>query len=177
MEYVFGYASLSSEAGVLATLYGWQRFWGVAMDNSKDLPGYKHYLESDGTRPGIYVAFLDIQPQQHAEVNGVILPVSQESLTELDLRERNYERVDVTDNLDVVLEGKVWAYRGLVESRNRCQHALREKMLFVQEEYWVNVCKGFRELSADEGSLSVFRQTTLPLPCPLRKLKVVRHDK
>ena len=35
--------------------------WGVAMDNRVDVPGYKPYrLRADGSRPAVFVAFLDI---------------------------------------------------------------------------------------------------------------------
>ena len=30
------------------------------MDNTRDLPGYKYYVAPDGTRPAVFVAFLDV---------------------------------------------------------------------------------------------------------------------
>ena len=44
-EYVFGHGSLvASRGGHVAELRGHERRWGVAMDNTRDLPGYKYYL-------------------------------------------------------------------------------------------------------------------------------------
>ena len=66
------------------------------MDNTRDLPGYKYYVAPDGTRPAVFVAFLDVAPAAGASVGGVCSPVDATLLAELDARERNYERRDVT---------------------------------------------------------------------------------
>ena len=173
MEYVFGYGSLLEKTGACATLNGWQRSWGVAMDNSEDLPHYKHYLDASGGRPKICVAFLDVQPHAAAEVNGVVIAVSREALAVLDARERNYRRVDVTSALSLDLEGKAWVYTGLEESVERCRRALEQKRLFVQKQYLLAVRAGFRALGED--SYATFQETTVLLPCPAAKLKIVRH--
>src|SRR3712207_7042258 len=51
-DWVFGYASLVDRPGAHeAELRGFHRRWNAAMDNSVDLPGYKHYLDpGDGSR-------------------------------------------------------------------------------------------------------------------------------
>ena len=128
VPWVFGYGSLVP-AGVAALpdgavpcrLSGWRRGWDVAMDNARDLPGYKHYLTPDGERPDVMVAFLDIAPHEGGLVNGAAIPVAQGELPDLDRRERNYRRVEVTDHLDTRLPGggTVWAYVGLRASRTR----------------------------------------------------------
>ena len=51
-----------SDGAVPCRLSGWRRGWDVAMDNARDLPGYKGYLTPDGERPEVMVAFLDIAP-------------------------------------------------------------------------------------------------------------------
>ncbi len=61
--YVFGYGSLVAEGEGchVAVLRGYRRVWGVAMDNSVDLPGYKCYrLRADLSRPAVFVAFVDV---------------------------------------------------------------------------------------------------------------------
>src|SRR6478735_213255 len=111
-QYVFGYGSL---AGGLATrpnpkhatgrfvaeLAGLQRWWGVAMDNRISVPGYKTYRDTAGEAPAVHVAFLDLRPALAGApaVNGVCLAVTGAELVALDRRERNYDRVDVTDAL------------------------------------------------------------------------------
>jgi len=98
-QFVFGYGSLAGEhlRCPVARLRGWRRAWGVAMDNSVDLPGYKAFsLRTDGSRPAVFVAFLDIEPDPTSSVTGVCVPVEDSDLHALDDRERNYDRVDLT---------------------------------------------------------------------------------
>lgn len=178
MPWVFGYASLLP-AGltglapdvVPCRLTGWHRSWGVAMDNTRDLPGYKHYLAEDGSRPPVAVAFLDIALRNGASVNGAALPVDAAELPGLDARERNYHRVDITDDLDVRLDGRVWTYVGLQASRDRAAAGLREGRMVVARSYYDRVVQGFELL----GQLEQFFGLTAPLPVPLATLEMVQH--
>ena len=73
-QYVFGYGSLAADRhqeGFIAQLPGFARGWGVAMDNRRDLPGYKWYADQSGRRPEVFVAFLDIAECPGGQVNGV----------------------------------------------------------------------------------------------------------
>ena len=110
MDWVFAYGSLLPaghaalpEGAVAADLRGWRRSWSVAMDNSVDLPDYKHYVAPDGHRPDLMVCYLDIDERPDAVVNGVALKVGADELPALDARERNYERRDVAGQLSVRL--------------------------------------------------------------------------
>jgi hypothetical protein len=124
MDHVFAYGSLVAAGGRPARLRGHRRYWGVAMDNTRDLPGYKHYVDETGARPGVCVAFLDIEPDLDADVDGVCLPVDPEALAVLDVRERNYRRIDVSGLVDPSPgDGRIWAYTGLEESRERLSAA------------------------------------------------------
>ena len=68
---MFGYGSLTARPGLVVTrelkedgfvadLAGLRRTWGVAMDNRRDLPGYKYYTDAAGRRPQVFVAYLDL---------------------------------------------------------------------------------------------------------------------
>ena len=136
MPWVFGYGSLLPagvtalpEGAVPGRLSGWRRGWGGAMDNPRDIRGYKHYRTPDGERPDVMVVFLDIAPHTDGLVNGVAIRVDEEELPGLDRRERNYRRVDVSDSLDTPLPGggRVWAYAGRRESRERAAIGRRER--------------------------------------------------
>ena len=171
-DQVFGYGSLLDDddgAGRLARLNGWRRRWGVAMDNTVDLPGYKAYLRPDGTRPALFVAFLDLAPDPGATVDGVLLATDPARLAELDRRERNYARVDVTAALPEPPPpgGTVWAYVGTHTARERLAHALREHRAVIQRDYLDAVEAGF----AARGALDAFRTSTEPPPCPVEALR------
>lgn len=136
MDHVFAYGSLVAAGGRAARLRGHRRFWGVAMDNMRDLPGYKHYVDETGARPAVFVAFLDIEPDAGAEVDGVCLPVDAEALAALDQRERNYRQIDVTGLVDPHPGGgRVWAYTGLEESRERLAAARRRGNAVIAAAY------------------------------------------
>ena len=177
---MFGYGSLVP-AGVAALpdgavpcrLSGWRRGWDVAMDNARDLPGYKHYLTPDGERPDVMVAFLDIAPHEGGLVNGAAIPVDQGELPDLDRRERNYRRVEVTDHLDTRLPGggAVWAYVGLPASRERAERGRREGRLVVSRGYYERVREGFAAI----GERATFSRLTAPPPAaPVADLVLVR---
>jgi hypothetical protein len=115
------------------------------------------------------VAFLDIAPEAGASVNGVALPVSDCELPGLDERERNYERVEVTDHLDADLRGRVWAYVGLDAARERLALGQRQGRLAIASSYHARVLAGFDLL----GQCETFARLTAPMPAPLVDLEVV----
>jgi hypothetical protein len=137
-EFVFGYGSLAAEhlRCPVAVLRGWRRVWGVAMANRVDLPGYKSYrLRADGSRPAVYVAFVDIEPAPEAVVAGVLMPVADGDLAALDRRERNYDRIEITTRLDDRPPGRVWAYRGSDAGRARLREGLASGCAVVSRNY------------------------------------------
>ena len=166
-ELVFAYGSLADAHGAtLARLAGHRRTWGVAMDNSEDIPGYKHYLTPAGERPAVRVAFLDLEEDPDATVNGVCFAVSR--LEELDARERNYVRRDVSDLVDGVA-GRVWAYFGSPAGRRRRS----EGEVVVCRRYLDEIEAGFRRLG--EAEHRAFVQSTELGTLPVRDLVRVDH--
>ena len=166
--YVFGYGSLAAapatalaRGGHAAELRGCRRRWGVAMDNGRDLPGYKWYrLRATGERPQAFVAFLDLVPGEGA-VNGLCLPVDAAALRALDARERNYERVEVTERI-AGARVRVWTYVGSAAGRARLARGLRERRALVSRDYRDGVERGFRALG--DGALAAYRASTDPPP-------------
>ena len=142
-DFVFGYGALVDEyEGAVAELHGWQRLWGVAMDNTVTIPGYKLYRAPDGSRPAVCVAFLDIEQRAGAVVNGLCLPVTERRLAALDARERNYRRTEVTASI-ADPPGRVWAYSGREAGRARLRAGARA---VIQADYLRAVEDGFRAL-------------------------------
>lgn len=155
-NFVFGYGSLVPEnpdAG-RHVLPGWRRSWGVAMDNAVTTPGYKFYRAPDGSRPEVFVAFLDIEPDPDASVTGVCFPAD---LRRLDRREHNYERVEVTDRL-ADPPGRVWAYTGLAASRERFRVGRAEGRAVIVAAY----ARSVAELIAPDLPVCDLR----PVPVP-----------
>jgi Gamma-glutamyl cyclotransferase, AIG2-like len=160
-EFVFGYGSLAADlgGGHVAELAGYRRVWGVAMDNRVDVAGYKHYrLRSDGSRPAVCVAFLDVVPDPRASTRGVCVPVEAAQLPALDLRERNYERVDVTDVV-AAARGTVWAYVGTPAGRRRLRRAREHSRAVVSRDYLERTRAAFAALGS--GALAEFEAATL----------------
>ncbi|MDQ6729004.1 MAG: gamma-glutamylcyclotransferase [Actinomycetota bacterium] len=158
--FVFGYGSLAIESGLVpgrrcaadgfvADLPGFQRSWGVAMDNRRDLPGYKYYTDDRGRRPDVYVAYLDLRERAQASVNGICIPVDDGRLAELDARERNYERVDVSDRLGV--DGvRVWTYTGSTAGHRRLAEGRECGRAVIDADYLGLVRNAFRRLGPAE---------------------------
>ncbi len=182
--FVFGYGSLAIVAGLVpgrryasdgfvADLAGVQRSWGVAMDNRRDLPGYKYYTDDRGRRPEVYVAYLDLREQAQESVNGVCIPVDDGRLAELDARERNYARVDVSDRLGVA-GVRVWTYTGSAAGRRRLAEGRECGRAVIQANYLGRVRNAFRRLGPAEyeacamslapGDLPVADLTRVELP-------------
>ena len=157
-EFVFGYGSLVARGhvaptrafhddGFVADLRHFRRCWGVAMNNRVNIPGYKYYLDEEGNRPAVYVAFLDLRPDRGQSVNGVCLPVDQDALAGLDQRERNYVRRDVTALCDVPGGGgRVWTYVGSPAGRRRFTTSHAAGQAVVDRAYLEAVIRAFERL-------------------------------
>jgi hypothetical protein len=172
--YVFGYASLVALEGdvVLGRLHGYRRFWGVAMNNWEGGEEAKHWLDREsGERPRIRVAYLDLREQERSVVNGLALPVGEDRLAELDAREINYRRIDVSDAFEGDVDGTVFTYIGLDAARERCRQGVAEGNVFVSSDYAAGVRRAFERLGAE--ALAELDRTTDPLPFPERELRVV----
>jgi len=132
--FVFAYGSLLGvEAAAPCVLHDHARGWDVAMDNRETIPGYKYYLDGDGGRPAVYVTFLAIRLQPGASVAGAVFAVDDAMLAALDRRERNYDRRDVSDLVDV--DARVWAYVGSEAGRARCVAGRAAGTAVVAQQY------------------------------------------
>jgi hypothetical protein len=177
--YVFGYASLVAleDAEALpGRLRGHRRSWGVAMNNWEGGEGVKHWLDREsGERPHIRVAYIDLREQEGSVVNGLALPVDADRLAELDAREINYERIEVTEAFEPAGPPadalRVFTYVGLGAARERCRLGAEEGNVYVSGDYAGTVRRAFERLGPD--ALAEFDRTTDPLPFPERDLRVV----
>ena len=172
--WVFGYASLVAlpEARP-ATLRGHRRMWGVAMDNSVAVPGYKVYEAPDGTRPACAVAFLDLEADEGGEVDGALIAADADALAALDARERQYRRVDVTAAITVpggpAVDGPVWTYVGRGPGRARVAAGRAGDVpVVVQRSYAELVERAYA--ARGDAALARYRASTEPPPFPVVEL-------
>ena len=150
MNWLFAYGSLLParhaalpDGAVAAHLLGWRRSWSVAMDNSVDLPGYRHSWPRTAPAPTSMVCYLDIAERGGAAVDGVALRVGADELPALDERERDFERCEVAGRLDVQLGGRVWAYVGRRGGRARARRGRRERRMAWRAATCQRVVAGF----------------------------------
>ena len=104
---------------------------------------------------------------------GVLVPVRGDQITELDRRERNYRRVDVSRRIlcDADLAGaRMWTYRGSAAGRARYASGAAAGAAVIAREYLERVERGFAEL----GLLGEYRASTRSPESPLADL--VRVD-
>jgi Gamma-glutamyl cyclotransferase, AIG2-like len=172
-EWVFGYASLVALPDAApAVLRGWRRVWGVAMDNSVAVPGYKVYERPDGARPACAVAFLDLERDAGREVDGALIEAGPEALDALDARERQYRRVEVTAAIsahDAAIEGRVWTYVGRGPGRARVAAGRAgDAVVVIQRAYAELVERAFAVRG--EAALERYRASTEPPPFPVVEL-------
>jgi cation transport regulator ChaC len=175
-QYVFGYGSLARyglDAGRAQVrtcrLRDHRRTWNVAMDNTLEQPGYKYYLSEDGdSRPAVFVTFLNVVSAPGDSVNGVLLKTDDTELLALDRRERNYERIDVAELLDLQLAGHVWCYLGSGAARERFELGLASGRAVVDARYRDAVREGFALLGAE--ALLEFDANTDPPHCAVTAL-------
>lgn len=179
VDYVFGYGSLVELTAPLALgerlfpavpgrLRGFRRRWGVAMNNWEASESEKHFVDpASGLKPGVAVAYLDLAEAPGEAVNGLAIPVDAARLRELDRRERNYERFDVSAAFEPGLAHTVHVYVGSEAARARCAAADGE--VCVSRQYAERIEAAFHALG--EGELAEYERTTEPLPFELRDLE------
>jgi hypothetical protein len=151
---------------------GYRRTWNVAMDNSQSIPGYKQYLDpATGARPRCFVVFLNIVADHGACVNGALFRVSSAELAELDHRERNYDRIDVSALVPERVPGAVWTYVGSESGVARYEHGRRANQAVISAAYHDGVKRDFASLG--DGAAAEFDRLTDPPNCPIVVLQRV----
>jgi len=168
-KYIFGYGSLVSRPSITqtlqrdpgelhsATLSGWIRDWTVVLDNTSTIRRFE--LLPDRTVPKHVVALNVRRPRAGEEPtnpNGVIFEVSRDDIRRMDERENHYERIEITDELSLNLEGNIYTYVGLNKYETLAEH---KNDAILPLSYLQLVEQGFGTIS--ETEVETFNQTTL----------------
>jgi hypothetical protein len=179
---VFGYGSLVEfkqpfvTAGrvfpaVPGRLCGFWRFWGAAMNNWEATDAEKHFVDPEsGLKPRIKVAYLDIAEREGSTVNGLAIPVDARRLAELDLREVNYSRIDVSSAFVPAISHRVFTYVGTDAARDRSRLETPDAAVHVSRQYVNRIKVAFSALGPDE--LAEYERRTEPLRFPERDLEL-----
>lgn len=178
-SFLFAYGSLVDPASARQTLLrdvealgparlrGWRRRWTVARDN---LASEKTFASADGALPAFCLG-LSLEPAAGDQgANGVLLPLADEELSRLDLREVRYRRVDVSGAEDVELPygARVYAYLARPE-----HHAADPPPgSVVIGTYLATVEAAFARLGVDQ--LELYRETTDRPPVDVVEATLVR---
>ena len=189
-NFVFGYGSLMNVENlqkylghdltpdsdfIFCGLRDFHRCWNIAMDNRIDLPNYKYYIEQKtGNRPEGFVTFLNIRPVQGKTIIGILFRVSDRELRNLDQRERNYQRIDVTKAIDIPIQEKAWVYIGLDEAEKRYQESLKQDNAMISQDYFDLVHNAY--LSLGKEVFSNYVATTDKPRVPILNLEMRKVD-
>jgi cation transport regulator ChaC len=181
---VFGYGSLVSRASVSETLgrpaprpvparlAGWRRRWSVYRHNTRH---EKVFERLDG-EPFEHVVSLNVERAPLAGTdewpNGALVEVAPAELDRLDLRERRYDRIEVTGDVRPAAHGfdQVFTYTAKPEHR-----AFETPPGSIVMAAYVAACRAaFEELGPGEWDL--FCKTTGEPPAPVVETRLVRDE-
>lgn len=116
-NYVFGYGSLINLESAEKTLGRAVRDEEVRIVDADDFARLWRLVVQvtvTGYRDNpVNAVFLDIVDQVGEKCNGILIEVSKDELERLDVREKYYDRIDITENVRPrVSDGKVFVYQG-----------------------------------------------------------------
>jgi hypothetical protein len=147
---------------VVAELKGWSRRWNYGI---RTQPG--SLKGSDAARVSVLVA-LGIIEATEEWMNGVLALVHPEELRRLDARERNYDRVDVSDQIRVLEDGpfaevidRAVVYVPRQIAIDIFEEARSDGRAAIEQRYWDLVDGAFESLAPGHGER--YRATT-PAP-------------
>jgi len=166
--YLFGYGSLINPNSIQRTLgreitvdnliealihdyvRKWQLVdWVIIEENNKEKP--------------IPAIFLDIVRQPGAMTNGILIPILEDEINKMDKRERNYDRVNVSNLIDPSISEYIFTYIGKKE------HTIPPKESCVLIEYEKIIEEGFNFWN--KAFKQQYYESTIPHKFPLKKGK------
>ena len=170
--WVFGYGSLVSSSSlastigrrvgpddvVVAHLDGYGRRWNYG---SLHLRGDWRHDDID-VQQGVVIS-LGLVVAEGEHCNGVAVRVSDDELAQLDWRERDYERTDVTDLIRADRTGgteRVVTYVPRQSAIERYEAARDERRAAIRRSYWDLVGRAFADLG--EHHSAVYATTPAP---------------
>ncbi len=159
--WVFGYGSLVSPTSLASTigrqvatddisaahLHGYGRRWNYG---SLHLRGDWRHNDID-VYQGVVIS-LGLVLAEGERCNGIAVRVTEEELAQLDWRERDYERTDVTDRIEAdeadpaLVGGAIVTYVPRSSAVERYEAARDESRAAIRRSYWDLVSQAFADL-------------------------------
>lgn len=170
--WIFGYGSLVSPTSMAGTIGRPVALGDVAVAH---LDGYGRrwnygsmHLRGDWNIDGTaivqgLVVSLGLTAAADESCNGVIVRVTADELAQLDWRERDYERTDVTEHIRVENDeprGPVMTYVPRSSAIDRYESARDAGRAGIRQSYWELVAAAFLDLGGDHHE----RYTATPAP-------------
>lgn len=167
--WVFGYGSLVSPTSLASTigrhvapgdiiaahLHGYERRWNYG---SLHLRGDWRHNDID-VHQGVVIS-LGLVPADGEHCNGVAVRVTEEELAQLDWRERDYERTDVTDRIEAdrieadlaLVGGAIVTYVPRSSAIERYEKARDDRRAAIRRSYWDLVSQAFADLGDNHST-------------------------
>ena len=123
--------------------------------------------ENNLGRP-IPAIFLDLVRQVGAKTNGILIPISEEELNKMDKRERNYDRVNVSNLIEPNMSEHIYTYFGKKE------HTSPPKESCVLIEYEKIIEEGFNFWS--KAFKQHYYESTISHQFPLKKGNTLKNE-
>jgi hypothetical protein len=165
-SYIFGYGSLIIPESVtkslgrhidkedisLVEVNDFTRLWRLVV---------QVIVNYDGNERPVNAVFLDIQKLPGKIINGSLIEVSEEDLNNLDIREKQYDRIDITESVTSRLQGqyRIFTYTGKPEF-----HVKHYDNPMILKQY-LNVLDGIGEWG--DNFYQRFTSTTEPNNYPI----------
>ena len=163
--WVFGYGSLVSPTSLASTigrhvapadiiaahLHGYGRRWNYG---SLHLRGDWRHNDVE-VHQGVVIS-LGLVPAEGEHCNGVAVRVTEEELAQLDWRERDYERTDVTERIEAEAEATlvglpIVTYVPRSSAVERYEAARDDRRAAIRRSYWDLVSQAFADLGENHS--------------------------
>lgn len=183
--WVFGYGSLVSPTSLGTTLgreirpgdgwaeataHDWGRRWNYGIGHVRGL-----WTDDAGVDHELTIVALGVVAAAGEQANGIVVAVDPEELARLDHRERHYDRVDISDTVELRSDGgpgpgeRVVTYVPRPVAVDRYRLARDEGLAAVEQRYWDLVDGAFAALGPDRHASYL---ATTPLPdVPVRPVR------
>jgi cation transport regulator ChaC len=161
--WIFGYGSImlpSSAAQTLGRELKESDVLPAQLENFKRVWNLAAPVILQETPPcEVSAVFLNIERCPASFCNGILLKVSEQELASFDLREKQYDRIEVTDSIVTSVQGTIFAYIGKKEHTNPGKNSIvlgkYIEMIESALEYWGAEFKKQYNASTEKISFSI----------------------